>query len=230
MLDQELPEQISDVGGRAHWRWRLSRSGSRDHRIELLNAPARGAVPADCTVHIGIVVWTARIVAFTCARSCLVKVCLITFCQVRQVGSIGVSERSMDNLKKCSLDELIRRVLKERLIDACERKDDRVVIVQGATRFVLNPSRAHAFLRGVIKGMSIRQWRDRTQDDRDATPQEKIESALSRSDVPPEIMKSFREHLLTKWWSRYEKAGCPFGRTDPGLKLWVQHNTSTTAN
>jgi len=136
----------------------------------------------------------------------------------------------MDNLKQCSLDELIHRVIQERLIDACERKHDHVVIVQGSTRFVLNPIRAHAFLRGVIKGMSIGQRQDRTFEEKVVAPRHEVERALSRSKLPQEIMKSFREHLLKKWWSRYEKAGCPFGRTNSGLMLWVQHSTSTTAN
>ena len=46
----------------------------------------------------------------------------------------------------------------------------------------------------------------------------------------PELLDSFRRHLLTKWWNRYEQAGCPFGRNNEGLTLWIQHNTATTAN
>lgn len=136
----------------------------------------------------------------------------------------------MDDLKQCSLDELIDRVIQERLIDSCERNSDHVVIVQGAMRFVLNPVRAHAFLRGVIKGMSVRYrrgWACNAPEPDDEAPQ----MELLRPELPQTgLMDSFRKHLLKKWWTRYEDALCPFGRSSTGLMLWVRHATHTTSN
>lgn len=134
----------------------------------------------------------------------------------------------MDDLKQYSLDELIERVTRESLIDSCERKDEYVIIVQGSTRFVLNPVRAHAFLRGVIKGMSV-HYRGRwayVQGDSFA----RDELRTPREERSSDLIGSFRRHLLKKWWERYEEANCPFGRSSTALMLWVRHNTNTTTN
>lgn len=137
----------------------------------------------------------------------------------------------MDDLKQCSLDELIETVIQESLIDSCECTDEQVIIVQGAMRFVLNPIRAHAFLRGVIKGMSAR-YRRRWTCDVDSPPSngEETMDSLRRELPQTDLIDSFRRHLLAKWWSRYEAAHCPFGRSSTALMLWVRHNTSTTTN
>ena len=140
------------------------------------------------------------------------------------------NERFMDDLKRFSLDDLIHRVLHEGLIDGCEKREDRVVIVQGSTRFVLTPIRAHAFLRGVIKGMSIRQNPELLDGEQGSRLQADEEGRELRTNLPQDIMESYRQHLLEKWWRRYERAGCPFGRTNSGLMLWVRHNTTTTTN
>ncbi len=138
----------------------------------------------------------------------------------------------MDDLKKCSLDELISVVIQEGLIDSCERNDDKIVIVQGATRFVLNPVRAHAFLRGVIKGMSVgyRRRRDCDAEYGDAGGPDRLDRI--KRDLPPQgdIVNSFRRHILKKWWSRYDEANRPFGSSSTGLMLWVRHDTKTTSN
>lgn len=137
----------------------------------------------------------------------------------------------MDDLKQCSLDELIDRVIQERLIDSCECNDDHVVIVQGAMRFVLNPIRAHAFLRGVIKGMSVRYRRRWACDMDEPQIEERKHMELLRPEVPQSgLIDSFRRHLLKKWWARYEEAHCPFGPSNTGLMLWIRHNTNTTSN
>ena len=135
----------------------------------------------------------------------------------------------MDDLKQCSLNELIERVLRERLIDACERQDDHIVIVQGPMRFVLNPIRAHAFLRGVIKGMSPAYRRCSWLDDDEAVGA--IENEFMETGIPATgLLDSFRRHLLKKWWTRYDEAGRPFGRSTIGLMIWVRHSTQTTTN
>ena len=138
----------------------------------------------------------------------------------------------MDDLKECSLDELIERVIEERLIDSCEQNGDHVIIVQGAMRFVLNPIRAHAFLRGVIRGMSgVARPRGMLRTE-DALPARMKEDERSKIDGEPRsgFMDSFRRHLLRKYWMRYEEANCPFGRSSTALMLWVRHSTHTTTN
>lgn len=137
----------------------------------------------------------------------------------------------MDDLKQCSLDELIDVVIREKLIDSCECNDDHVVIVQGAMRFVLNPVRAHAFLRGVIKGMSVRYRRRSACNTGGTSSDHPKHMALLNPELPQSgLIDSFRRHLLKKWWSRYEEAQCPFGPSSTGLMLWVRHNTGTTSN
>lgn len=137
----------------------------------------------------------------------------------------------MDDLKQCSLDELIDLVIQERLIDSCELNDDHVLIVQGATRFVLNPVRAHAFLRGVIKGMSVRYRRRWACNAVQPQTAEAKQMGFLRPELPQsDLIDSFRAHLLKKWWSRYKEANCPLGRSSTGLMLWVRHNTNTTSN
>lgn len=142
--------------------------------------------------------------------------------------SIGCS---MDNLKQCSLNELIDRVVREALIDSCERRGDYVLIVQGTMRFVLSPTRAHAFLRGVIKGMSMRERDESMRAEKEVDISDVKEANDAQMDEQhPNLMNSFRKHLLKKWWMRYQRAGCPLGRTKSALVLWVQHGTSTTVN
>lgn len=137
----------------------------------------------------------------------------------------------MDDLKQCSLDELIGVVIQERLIDSCEFTDDHVVIVQGAMRFILNRVRAHAFLRGVIKGMSVRYRRRWGRNGVHPQIEGGENMELLRPELPQsDLIDSFRHHLLMKWWSRYEEANCPFGPGNTGLMLWVRHNTNTTSN
>ena len=138
----------------------------------------------------------------------------------------------MDDLKECSLDELIERVIQERLIDSCEQKEDHVIIVQGAMRFVLNPIRAHAFLRGVIRGMGSVSRRRDTHREKDPSAAPMAQNARSGLEGEPKtgFMDSFRRHLLRKYWTRYEEANCPFGRSSTALMLWVRHSTHTTTN
>jgi hypothetical protein len=135
----------------------------------------------------------------------------------------------MDDLKLCSLEELIERVIRERLIDACERQGDQIVIVQGPMRFVLNPIRAHAFLRGVIKGMSAVYRRCSWLDDDEAAgapANEFFETGIPGTG----LLDSFRKHLLKKWAIRYDKAGRPFGQSGLGLMIWIKHGNETTVN
>ena len=135
----------------------------------------------------------------------------------------------MDDLKQCSLSELIDRVIRERLIDACERQEDHIVIVQGPMRFVLNPIRAHAFLRGVIKGMSPQYRRHAWLEDDEIVGSAELHGL--ETGVPSGgLLDSFRRHLLKKWWVRYGEAGSPFGHSSIGLMIWVRHNTSITVN
>ncbi len=137
----------------------------------------------------------------------------------------------MEDLKQYSLNELIERVIQERLIDSCECNDNHVVIVQGATRFVLNPVRAHAFLRGVIKGMSGRYRRRHASDAQEPKVDENQSTDFVRRErLQTGLVDSFRRQLLTKWWSRYEDANFPFGRSSTALMIWVRHNTNTTTN
>ncbi len=138
---------------------------------------------------------------------------------------------TMDNLKQCSLNELIDRVVREALIDSCERRGDHVLIVQGTMRFVLSLTRAHAFLRGVIKGMSLQERDESMRTEKEVEPFEEEKPRDDKMDERyPNLMNSFRKHLLKKWWMRYQRAGCPLGRTKSALVLWVQHGTSTTVN
>lgn len=151
--------------------------------------------------------------------------------EVDRQDSNGGNQVIMDDLKQCSLDELIDVVIQERLVDSCELYDDHVIVVQGSMRFVLNPVRAHAFLRGVIKGMSVRyrrRWACNTEEpeEAEAEPMELLKPELPQSG----LIDSFRRHLLKKWWSRYEEAKSPFGPSSTGLMLWVRHNTNTTTN
>lgn len=138
----------------------------------------------------------------------------------------------MDDLKQQYLEELIATALRERLIDACETRDEHVVIVQGTMRVVLNHVRAHAFLRGVIKGMSKYRFHPTFVEQAYGRKTPQLAPATRKEDVPDgkEMLDAFRQHLLAKWSTRYEAAGSPFGRDNRGLMLWVQHNTCTTQN
>lgn len=139
----------------------------------------------------------------------------------------------MDDLKHLYLDDLIQAALSERLIDACELRGEHVLIVQGTMRVMLSPARAHAFLRGVIQGMSRTRFHpayvEQTYGRRTVMPPP---PARRSEEVPDgnEMLGAFRKHMLSKWWQRYETAGCPFARTTRGLTLWVQYNTSTTTS
>jgi hypothetical protein len=130
----------------------------------------------------------------------------------------------MMDLRDYALEELVEWVRTERLIDFCQIRDEEVVIRQGDMRFVLTRSRAHAFLRGVIQGMSIR-WRA-------ARTKQPAGVGLTHSGELPdlELVDSFRNYLLAKWWLRYEEAGCPFGKTKVALMIWVRHDAGTTMN
>lgn len=138
----------------------------------------------------------------------------------------------MDDLKQLFLEDLIETALRERLIDACESRDHQVVIVQGTMRVVLNPVRAHAFLRGVIQGMSRTRFHPTYVEQAYGRRVARLAPATEKADVPAgrEMVDSFRKHLLGKWTERYAQAGAPLGEGARSLMLWVQHNTSTTAN
>lgn len=143
----------------------------------------------------------------------------------------------MDHLHQASLNELMERVVHERLVDACVQEGAYVVITQGAARFILSPSRAHAFLRGVIKGMSARHRSGRPfawiAGDRAGEQNEPIapNEPIARGGTPSSgLVDSFRRHLLKKWSTRYQQAGCPFGASRSGLGMWVNYGTFTTAS
>lgn len=132
------------------------------------------------------------------------------------------------DLNQWSLKELIDHVLRERLVDECTLFEDHVLIVQGSTRFLLDPLRARAFLRGVIKALSpAYRWRSWLRDDPEA---DHTETPLENLDEGAGLFVSFRQHLIRKWWDRYEQAGCPLGDGIRGLMLWVRHDTGTTTN
>ncbi len=105
------------------------------------------------------------------------------------------------------------------------------MIVQGATRFVLSPVRAHAFLRGVIKGMSAR-YRGGSADEPTVGIRFDEQDAGIAGEATREsgLVNSFRRHLVEKWWTRYERAGCPFGSSRSGLMVWVRYGTFATAS
>lgn len=126
----------------------------------------------------------------------------------------------MKELEEWSLEDLIRRVTDERLVDECIRRDDHVIIVQGTTRFVLDPGRAHAFLRGVLKGMSAAYRRAHGSSS----------SQSLETDDSTGLFETFRKHLVKKWWGKYAEAGKPCGRSVRGLMLWIRYSTHTTAN
>lgn len=132
----------------------------------------------------------------------------------------------MKALEEWSLDELIDRVTAERLVDDCIRREDHVIIVQGSTRFVLDPGRAHAFLRGVVKGMSPEY---RRQAGRLGLGLEDID-VLVRAQDESGLFQAFRRHLVKKWWGRYASAGRPCGPSVQGLMTWIRYNTETTVN
>ena len=137
----------------------------------------------------------------------------------------------MEDLRHDGLQALIDRALKERLVDACVTREDTVVIVQGSMRIELTPVRAHAFLRGVIEGMSrvrARQGHLTSQADASGASAEDV----AEPDVPEryQTVDAFRHYLLNKWWTRYEEAGCPFGRDRQSLMLWIRYGSATTSN
>lgn len=129
----------------------------------------------------------------------------------------------MKALEEWSLDELIDRVTRERLVDDCIRRENHIVIIQGTTRFVLDPGRAHAFLRGVLKGMSPEYRRQSGT----ASP---IGDLPDAAEGQSGLFDTFRRHLIKKWWGRYAAAGRPCGRSVRGLMLWIRYNTETTVN
>lgn len=132
----------------------------------------------------------------------------------------------MRELEAWTLDELISRVTDERLIDDCIRGEDHVIIVQGTTRFVLDPGRARAFLRGVIKGMSPSYRRHAKA----ADPDTQMDSTFLEAADETGLFDTFRRYLVKKWWGKYADAGKPCGRSVRGLMLWIRYNTETTVN
>jgi hypothetical protein len=136
----------------------------------------------------------------------------------------------MDALRQWPLRDLIRRALRERLVDDCRVEHDFVIIVQGSTRFVLDHVRAHAFLRGVLRGMS-RTLRRGTPDE--ASPQEP--DWPDANPAPEHIegadpVEAVRRQIIRTWWDRYASVGCPFGRTISGLLMWIRYDTWETVN
>lgn len=136
----------------------------------------------------------------------------------------------MDALSGWSLGDLIDRVLRERLVDECILEKEYVVIVQGSTRFVLDHHRAHAFLRGVVRGMSQTfRWKASAGDDKSESGVMGRDPVADRGEESG-LFDSFRRHLVRKWWSRYEEAGCPLGRSVSGLMAWIRYDTRVTTN
>ena len=137
----------------------------------------------------------------------------------------------MDTNRLQHLEELIDTALRDHLIDACEREDEQVVIIQGSLRFVLSPARAFAFLRGVVQGMG--HWHSRAPSlHRVADPPAAPASGPVHEDVPDgkELVEAFRKYLLHRWQQRYEAAGSPLSASVDGLTLWIRYGTGTTAN
>lgn len=132
----------------------------------------------------------------------------------------------MKALEEWSLGELIDRVTEEQLVDDCIRRDDHVIIIQGTTRFVLDPGRAHAFLRGVLKGMSAEYRRQTGMSNVSISGANDVVQGNEQSG----LFETFRRHLIKKWWGRYSAAGRPCGRGVRGLMLWIRYNTKTTTN
>lgn len=133
----------------------------------------------------------------------------------------------MDELRQCTLDQLIARALLEHLVDACEQVDGRVRIVQGDMHFVLDPLRAHAFLRGVILGMGRCEEEPQPHPLAAVPP---LDAELPHVPAGYGLVDAFRRYLLTQWWLRYEQAGFPLGRTSNGMQRWIEYNTATTQN
>ncbi|MEX0821688.1 MAG: hypothetical protein WD021_06045 [Rhodothermales bacterium] len=134
----------------------------------------------------------------------------------------------MDALSQWPLTDLIDRVLKDRLVDECLVEEEYVIIVQGSTRFVLDHKRAHAFLRGVVRGMSP-AFRGNRNLDRDGGAASDENPVLQHGEKSG-LFDSFRRHLVRKWWGRYEDSGAPFGRSTSGLLLWIRYDSWTTVN
>lgn len=133
----------------------------------------------------------------------------------------------MDALRQWTLRDLVDRVLREHLVDECVLEDEYVIIVQGSTRFVLDHQRAHAFLRGVVRGMSP-AFRRRSRTGKSSRPIGR--SGGDQGDEEGGLFDAVRKHLVKKWWGQYKEAGCPFGRSVSGLLLWIRYDTRVTAS
>ncbi len=136
----------------------------------------------------------------------------------------------MDALSEWSLNDLIDRVLSERLVDECILEEEYVVIVQGSTRFVLDHQRAHAFLRGVVRGMSSAFRTNASSAEHGLRFDGRDRNPVAEKGEESGLFDSFRRHLVKKWWSRYENVGCPFGRSVSGLLVWIRYDTGATVN
>lgn len=135
----------------------------------------------------------------------------------------------MDALDRWSLDDLIDCVLREHLVDECILEEEYVVIVQGSTRFVLDHNRAHAFLRGIVRGMSP-AFRWKSGDDELSRRGGMHMDLFQERGEESGMFDSLRRHLVKKWWGRYERAGCPFGESVSGLMVWIRYNTAVTTS
>lgn len=136
----------------------------------------------------------------------------------------------MDALQRWSLSDLMDRVLRERLVDECILEKEYIIIVQGSTRFVLDHHRAHAFLRGIVRGMSP-AFRWSSSRNENGTPNDKPAPSIGQQEGDESgIVDSFRRHIMQKWWGRYEDAGCPFGETVSGVMTWIRYDTRITIN
>lgn len=136
----------------------------------------------------------------------------------------------MDALRRWPLPDLIRRALRERLVDDCRVEEEFVVIVQGSTRFILDHVRAHAFLRGVVGGMS-RARRGSTPGAESAPGQDARASIPSAENADGfDAFDVVRRQVIQSWWDRYTAAGSPFGRTVSGLLMWIRYRTRATVN
>lgn len=129
----------------------------------------------------------------------------------------------MENFTKRSLDEFISYATRKRIIDSCERQDEGIVIVQGYLCIVLNPERAHAFLRGLINATGEKRECSRCGPDMTAG------DALKRLESVVNQGNSFRLNLLENVAS-YRRAGFPFGDAIAGFSLWMKYGARTTSN
>lgn len=136
----------------------------------------------------------------------------------------------MDALSHWPLRDLIDRVLSERLVDDCLLEEEYVVIVQGSTRFVLDHQRAHAFLRGVVRGMSPAYRGSASAEENRREYESRDRDLVLERGEKSGLFDSFRRRLIRKWWDRYRAVGCPFGRSVTGLLMWIRYDTGETVN